>query len=218
MTACNHMCCSSCSGTQEPIFNKTMLGFIRQGCHKTASALLLPFLGLPDPQIFSNRANLGSFMSANWASHEFERTRGKVTANMERDIIQNLYCKKPFTSTKHSFTITVGRSTPNKGYELEACNSLNAKCPTRRVVTPPKGGTPHSLRNTGLGKTSMETLEMLKYRDSSEIEYNGRVGRPSTSRNVEKSECVRKDRRQTLAQVAKAAHFLKTTFLEIYSL
>ncbi|GFV37311.1 transposable element Tcb2 transposase [Trichonephila clavipes] len=34
---------------QRPFFNKTMLGLTRQGCHKTVSALLLPFLGLPDP-------------------------------------------------------------------------------------------------------------------------------------------------------------------------
>ncbi|GFV61201.1 transposable element Tcb1 transposase [Trichonephila clavipes] len=34
-----------------PFFNNTMLGLTRQGCHKTVSALLLPFLGLPNPQI-----------------------------------------------------------------------------------------------------------------------------------------------------------------------
>ncbi|GFT26506.1 uncharacterized protein TNCV_3603561 [Trichonephila clavipes] len=38
-------------GSQEPFFNKTMLGLTRQRCHKTVSALLLPFLDLPDPQI-----------------------------------------------------------------------------------------------------------------------------------------------------------------------
>ncbi|GFW88998.1 transposable element Tcb1 transposase [Trichonephila clavipes] len=43
--------CHSCNGSQEPLFNKTMLGLIRQGCHKTISALLLPFLGLSNPQI-----------------------------------------------------------------------------------------------------------------------------------------------------------------------
>ncbi|GFW80896.1 uncharacterized protein K02A2.6 [Trichonephila clavipes] len=31
--------------------SETMLGLRRQECHKTVSALLLPFLGLPDPQI-----------------------------------------------------------------------------------------------------------------------------------------------------------------------
>ncbi|GFV97333.1 transposable element Tcb1 transposase [Trichonephila clavipes] len=28
----------------------------------------------------------GSFGTASWASHEFERTRGKVTANMKRNV------------------------------------------------------------------------------------------------------------------------------------
>ncbi|GFW81839.1 uncharacterized protein TNCV_2885131 [Trichonephila clavipes] len=47
MTPCNHMCCHSCNGSQEPFFNKTVLGLARQGCHKTVSALLLSFLDLP---------------------------------------------------------------------------------------------------------------------------------------------------------------------------
>ncbi|GFV54222.1 uncharacterized protein TNCV_3467371 [Trichonephila clavipes] len=51
MTSCNHMCCHSCNGSQEPFFNKTMLDLTRQGGHKTESALLQPFLGLPDPQV-----------------------------------------------------------------------------------------------------------------------------------------------------------------------
>ncbi|GFW06058.1 transposable element Tcb2 transposase [Trichonephila clavipes] len=51
MTSCNHMCCHSCNGSQESFFKRTMLGFTRQGCHKTVSAQLPPFLGLPDPQI-----------------------------------------------------------------------------------------------------------------------------------------------------------------------
>ncbi|GFW75205.1 transposable element Tcb1 transposase [Trichonephila clavipes] len=36
----------------------------------------------PIPKFVSNRAYLGSFETVNWESHEFERTRGKVTANM----------------------------------------------------------------------------------------------------------------------------------------
>ncbi|GFX12540.1 uncharacterized protein TNCV_3156611 [Trichonephila clavipes] len=63
-----------------------MLYPTRQGCHKTVYALLLPFLGLPDPRYFSNRAYLESFWSASWASHEFERTGGKDTAKMERNV------------------------------------------------------------------------------------------------------------------------------------
>ncbi|GFS88098.1 uncharacterized protein TNCV_764781 [Trichonephila clavipes] len=34
------------------IFNKTILGFSQQGYHKTVSARLIPFLGLPKLQIF----------------------------------------------------------------------------------------------------------------------------------------------------------------------
>ncbi|GFV06535.1 transposable element Tc1 transposase [Trichonephila clavipes] len=43
-------------------------------------------------------AYLESFGMASWASHEFERTRGKVTAiwnEMSQDIIQNFYVSMP---------------------------------------------------------------------------------------------------------------------------
>ncbi|GFW58435.1 transposable element Tcb1 transposase [Trichonephila clavipes] len=65
------------------IFNKTMLGLIRQGCHKTIYVLLLPILGLYDSQICLQSSISGA---ASWASNEFERTRCKVTANMERNV------------------------------------------------------------------------------------------------------------------------------------
>ncbi|GFT76825.1 uncharacterized protein TNCV_1419531 [Trichonephila clavipes] len=86
MTSCNHMCCHSCNGFQEPFFNNTMLSLTRQGCHKTVSTLLLPFLGLPDTRFVSNQAYLVSVGIASWESHESERTRGKVTANLERNV------------------------------------------------------------------------------------------------------------------------------------
>ncbi|GFY23802.1 uncharacterized protein TNCV_3535961 [Trichonephila clavipes] len=66
-----------------------MLDLTWQEYHKTVSALLLPFLSLPDypiPRVVSNRAYLRSFGTASWASHDFERTRGKETANMERNV------------------------------------------------------------------------------------------------------------------------------------
>ncbi|GFY35211.1 hypothetical protein TNCV_5045851 [Trichonephila clavipes] len=71
-----------------------MLGLTRQGCHKTISALLLPFLDLPDPQICLQSSISGIIWDGELVIYEFERTRGKVTANMERNIsniIQNLY-------------------------------------------------------------------------------------------------------------------------------
>ncbi|GFY33785.1 transposable element Tcb1 transposase [Trichonephila clavipes] len=45
-----------------------------------------PSLACPIPRFVSKRAYPGSFGSASWASHVFERTRGKVTANMERNV------------------------------------------------------------------------------------------------------------------------------------
>ncbi|GFY26197.1 uncharacterized protein TNCV_355131 [Trichonephila clavipes] len=83
MKSCNHMCCHSCNGSQEPFFNKTMLGISMKGCHKTVSRLLLSFLGLPVPKFVSNRAYPGLCGTASWVSNDFERTRGKVTLNME---------------------------------------------------------------------------------------------------------------------------------------
>ncbi|GFX86322.1 transposable element Tcb1 transposase [Trichonephila clavipes] len=43
-------------------------------------------LACPIPRFGSNRAYLGSFGTESWESHEFERTIGKVTANMERNV------------------------------------------------------------------------------------------------------------------------------------
>ncbi|GFX86363.1 hypothetical protein TNCV_2562521 [Trichonephila clavipes] len=52
MTYCNHMCCHSCNGSQDPFFNKTIFGRTQQGCHKSVSVLLLPFHWPADTQIF----------------------------------------------------------------------------------------------------------------------------------------------------------------------
>ncbi|GFW73654.1 transposable element Tcb2 transposase [Trichonephila clavipes] len=51
MTSCNHIRCHSCNGSQELFFKETMLGLTLQRYHKTFSALLQSFLGLPDRQI-----------------------------------------------------------------------------------------------------------------------------------------------------------------------
>ncbi|GFU01207.1 uncharacterized protein TNCV_4927931 [Trichonephila clavipes] len=42
-----------------------------------------PSLACPIARFVCNRAYLGSFGMASWVSHEFERTRGKITANMD---------------------------------------------------------------------------------------------------------------------------------------
>ncbi|GFV28516.1 transposable element Tcb1 transposase [Trichonephila clavipes] len=43
-------------------------------------------LAYPIPRFVSNQTYLGSFGTSNWASPESERTRGKVTANMKRNV------------------------------------------------------------------------------------------------------------------------------------
>ncbi|GFX19743.1 transposable element Tcb1 transposase [Trichonephila clavipes] len=56
---------------------------VSQDCLCTVTG---PPLACPIPRFVSNRAYLGSFGTTSWASHEFERTRGKVSANMEQNV------------------------------------------------------------------------------------------------------------------------------------
>ncbi|GFV99609.1 uncharacterized protein TNCV_5079711 [Trichonephila clavipes] len=56
---------------------------VSQDCLRTVTTF--PF-SCPIPRFVFNRVYLGSFGTANWAYHEFERTRGKITANMERNV------------------------------------------------------------------------------------------------------------------------------------
>ncbi|GFX99980.1 uncharacterized protein TNCV_260171 [Trichonephila clavipes] len=90
MTSCNHMCWHSCNGSQEPFFNKTMLDLIRQGCHKTVFALLLPVLGLPDPQIC-----LQSCISGIASLNELKARLQQIWSEISQDITQNLYASMP---------------------------------------------------------------------------------------------------------------------------
>ncbi|GFY03857.1 mitogen-activated protein kinase kinase kinase 13-B [Trichonephila clavipes] len=69
-----------------------------KGVTKLSLYCYYPSLVCPFSRFVSNRAYLGSFGTASWASHEFERTRGRVTPNMNemsQDIIQNLYATMP---------------------------------------------------------------------------------------------------------------------------
>ncbi|GFV26805.1 transposable element Tcb1 transposase [Trichonephila clavipes] len=45
-----------------------------------------PSLSCEIPRFVSHRAYIGSFGTASCASQEFERARGKVTVNMERNV------------------------------------------------------------------------------------------------------------------------------------
>ncbi|GFU43343.1 transposable element Tcb1 transposase [Trichonephila clavipes] len=57
-----------------------------KGVTRLSSHCYYPSLACLIPRFVSNRAYLGSLGMASWASHEFQRTRGKVTANMERNV------------------------------------------------------------------------------------------------------------------------------------
>ncbi|GFS68317.1 uncharacterized protein TNCV_5029101 [Trichonephila clavipes] len=54
-----------------------------------------PFLACPITKFVSNRAYLGSFAMASWASHELESRLQKTWNEMSQDIIQNLYASMP---------------------------------------------------------------------------------------------------------------------------
>ncbi|GFU19241.1 transposable element Tcb1 transposase [Trichonephila clavipes] len=80
------MCCHSCNSFQEPFFKRQCLASQAKGVTKLSPHCYYPSLACLIPRFVSNQAYLGSFGTASWASHEFERTRGKVTANMERNV------------------------------------------------------------------------------------------------------------------------------------
>ncbi|GFW67795.1 uncharacterized protein TNCV_3871261 [Trichonephila clavipes] len=94
-TSCNNMCCRSCNDSQEPSFNKTMFGLTRQGCHKTVSVLLLPFLGLPDPQICLQSNISGTLIVHPTTLDELEARLQQIGNEMSQDTIQNLYASMP---------------------------------------------------------------------------------------------------------------------------
>ncbi|GFU33969.1 uncharacterized protein TNCV_656341 [Trichonephila clavipes] len=94
MTFCNHMCCHSCNGSQEPFFNKTMLGLAWSGCHDySRTVTTLPWLARsPDLSPIEHiwdplELRVGYPMSLN----ELETRLHQIWKEMSEDIIQNLY-------------------------------------------------------------------------------------------------------------------------------
>ncbi|GFW54324.1 transposable element Tcb1 transposase [Trichonephila clavipes] len=63
-----------------------MLGLTLKGVTRLSPHCYYPSLACPIPRFVSNWEYLGSFGTLSWESHEFERTRGKVTTNMERNV------------------------------------------------------------------------------------------------------------------------------------
>ncbi|GFW34777.1 uncharacterized protein TNCV_954051 [Trichonephila clavipes] len=98
-TSCNHMCCHSCNDVQESFFNKTRLDLTWQGCHKTITALLPPFLALPDAHICLQSSISGINLERRvWYPtnlHELEARLQQIWNEMSQNIIQNLYASIP---------------------------------------------------------------------------------------------------------------------------
>ncbi|GFX46442.1 transposable element Tcb1 transposase [Trichonephila clavipes] len=87
MTSCNYMCCHSCKGSPRSHFSTRQCSASRGKCvTRLPPPCYYPSLAFPIPTFVPNQEYLGSFGTASRASHEFERTRGKVTANRERNI------------------------------------------------------------------------------------------------------------------------------------
>ncbi|GFX12052.1 transposable element Tcb1 transposase [Trichonephila clavipes] len=57
-----------------------------KGVTKLSLQCYYPFLACQFPRFVSKLAYVGSFGTTSWASHVFRRTRGKVTANVERNV------------------------------------------------------------------------------------------------------------------------------------
>ncbi|GFS60567.1 transposable element Tcb1 transposase [Trichonephila clavipes] len=84
-----------------------MLSLTRQGCHKTVSALLLSFHGLPDPQTSPSEHiwdHLGRQVGHPTSLNELEARLQQIWSEMSQDIIQNLYASMPdrITSCIHA--------------------------------------------------------------------------------------------------------------------
>ncbi|GFV97644.1 transposable element Tc1 transposase [Trichonephila clavipes] len=145
------------------------------------STLLLPFLGLPDPQIVTNRKYLGSFRTLSWASYEFERTRGKGTANMERmsqDIIRSLYA--------------------SMSDRITSC--IRAKGGSTRIVGLREAGLPYRAVAARVQRNSSTLMRVLK-----QWMDEGRTARKSVS-GPRKVTSAREDRRLVrMAQTDRTA-------------
>ncbi|GFW98209.1 RNase H domain-containing protein [Trichonephila clavipes] len=88
------MCCHSCNGSEEPFFNKTILGLTRQGL-RTVTIFPWPAQSphlSPMEHIWDHlRRRVGHSMSLN----ELEAMLQQIWNEMSQDIIQNLYASIP---------------------------------------------------------------------------------------------------------------------------
>ncbi|GFS94838.1 transposable element Tcb1 transposase [Trichonephila clavipes] len=100
MTSCNHMCCHSCNGSQEPFFNKTInarphTAKVSQDCLRTIITLPWPALSPDLSPIEHIWGNLGRLVGHPTSLNELEARLQQIWNEMSQDIIQNLYASMP---------------------------------------------------------------------------------------------------------------------------
>ncbi|GFT16578.1 uncharacterized protein TNCV_281871 [Trichonephila clavipes] len=116
-----------------------------------------PSLACPIPRFVSNRAYLGSFGMSSWASHESERTGGKVIANMGRNVSRHteLVCLNARShSIDHSQLGNDGRR-PGSGRKGAVNTSKNHK----RVQRNPRVSMRQIARDMGISDRSVHNSQ-----------------------------------------------------------
>ncbi|GFS66775.1 uncharacterized protein TNCV_229961 [Trichonephila clavipes] len=108
-----------------------MLGLTRQGCHETISALLLPNLGLPDPQICLQPSISGIiWVSELILTSHCSATRGLLATD---HVILN---HGQVTWTTPELAPPLLTTTPHQREDVSALDRFNVhRCPTRRVFS-----------------------------------------------------------------------------------
>ncbi|GFX18017.1 transposable element Tcb1 transposase [Trichonephila clavipes] len=86
MTSCSHMCCTPATAPKSNFSTRQCSASHGKGVTRISPQSYCSSLTCPIPMFVSNRAYLRSFGTVSWTSHEFERTRANVTANMKRNV------------------------------------------------------------------------------------------------------------------------------------
>ncbi|GFW10991.1 transposable element Tcb1 transposase [Trichonephila clavipes] len=86
MTFCNTCVATHAMTPRGHFSTRQCSASLGKGVTRLSPHSYYPSFVCPIPRFISNGANMRSFGTASWESHECERTRSKVTSNMERNV------------------------------------------------------------------------------------------------------------------------------------
>ncbi|GFW62416.1 transposable element Tcb1 transposase [Trichonephila clavipes] len=86
MTSCNHMGFTHTTAQRNHFSARQCSALHDKGVTRLSPHCFYHSLACPISRFVSNRAYLGSFGMVSWSFYEFERTRGTVTSNIERNV------------------------------------------------------------------------------------------------------------------------------------